>query len=80
LYESTNHKYILKSKQKSKEKFIILQSIGIIQIKSEERRVVQSTPANILIPSVAGAELGTKCPLEYLQVEATALVSLLLLI
>jgi len=50
---------------KCKEKLVILQSIGIIVIKTKEARVINYTcrySSGHLIPM-----LGIKCPLEYLQ-------------
>ena len=57
------------------EKLVILQSIGIIAIKSKETRVVTYTYTykysyGHLIPNSSwhGWIIGIKCPLEYLQV------------
>ena len=57
---------------KCKEKLAILQSIGIILIKSKETRVVTYTciySSGFLIPNSLwhGWVIGIKCPLEYLQ-------------
>ena len=67
---------------KHREKIVILQAIGIIQIKSKETRVVADTcrySSRQLIPifqTVTVAELGIKGSLEYLQVSTTTLVPL----
>ena len=57
---------------KCKEKFIILQSIGIIAIKSSETRAAIHTckyPIGHFNPySSANGLEGLNCPLEYLQV------------
>jgi len=59
---------------KYKEKFVILQAIGIIYIKSTETRVVAYTcryssgQLILIFQSRAVAELRIKSPLEYLQV------------
>ena len=53
-----------------KEKLVILQSIGIIVIKSKEARVIMYTcrySSRHLIPIIQSCQ-GIKCPLEYLQV------------
>jgi len=57
-----------KQTNKYKEIFVILQSIGIIVMKSKETRVITYTcryvafnPNNSVMPRI-------KCPLEYLQV------------
>ena len=60
-----------KQANKYKEKLVILQSIGIIVIKSKETRVITcrySSGHLILIILSCQDELGIKCPLEYLQV------------
>ena len=62
-----------KQTNKYKEKFAILQSIGITVIKSKETSVITYTcrySSGHLIPtiqSVVVAELGIKGPLEHLQ-------------
>jgi len=59
-----------KKANKYKEKEVILQSIGIIVIKSKETRVITYTcrySIGYLIQSCQD-ELGIKCPVEYLQV------------
>ena len=62
-----------KQTNKYKEKLVILQSIGIIVIKSKETRVITYTyrySSGHLIPIIQSCqdELGIKCSLEYLQV------------
>jgi len=62
-----------KETNKYKEKFVILQSIEVIAIKSKETRVVPYTcrySNGHLIPIIQSYqdELGIKCPIEYLQV------------
>ena len=62
-----------KQADKYKEKFVILQSIEIIVIKSKETRVVTYTcryASGHLIPITQSCQnkLGIKCSLEYLQV------------
>ena len=58
---------------KCKEKLVILQSIGIIVIRSNETRVITYTcryssgHLSLFIQSCQD-ELRIKCPLEYLQV------------
>ena len=69
------------SKSKDKEKFVILQSIGMIWIKIKETRVAANTSrysSGLLIPNSAATvwNIGINCLLEYLQVLATTLVSL----
>jgi len=69
------------SKSKDKEKFVILQSIGMIWIKIKETREAANTSrysSGLLIPNSATTvwNIGINCLLEYLQVLATTLVSL----
>ena len=69
-----------KSKQKSIRK--ILQSIGIIVIRSKENRMITYTcrySSGNLIPIIQDG-LGIKYPLEYLQVQVITLVSSLFII
>ena len=67
-----------------KENLVILQSIGIIVIKSKETRVVTYTCkyfSGHLIPNSSWHDwiIGIKCLLKYLQVHVTTLVSLLII-
>jgi len=62
-----------KQAKKYKEKLVMVQSIGIIVIKSKETRVITytcrySSGHLILIIQLCQDELGIKCPLKYLLV------------
>jgi len=64
-----------KKRNKYKKKLVILQSIGIILIKSKETRVItyicrysSGHLIPIIQPVMSPDELGIKRPLEYLQV------------
>jgi len=68
-----NYGDLSKKANKHKEKLVILQSIGIVVIKSKETRMITYTcrySNGHLIPIIQSCqdELGIKCPLEYLQV------------
>ena len=77
------HKAFIFTAHKCEKKLVILQSIGIIVIKSKETRVITYTcrySSGPLIPNSATVtdwNIGINRPLEYLQVYATTIVSLL---
>ena len=57
---------------KYKEKLVILRSIGIIVLKSKEKRMITYTcrySSGHLIPAIQSCqdELGVKCPLEHMM-------------